>query len=343
MFKSARIKLTAWYIAIIMFITISFSTIVFMGVERNTRKALESQRIRIEHSGFYGGPLRVTRGPMLDAETLIDIRNRTLNNIVMINTLIVVISGALAYFLAGRTLKPIEEMMEKQKRFVSDAAHEIKTPLTAMKAELEVALRDKNLSVDESRKTLKSTIEEVDQLHKLTNKLLEKSRYQHSSTAHKDVELDKLIQKVVKNLTPIAKEKRESINLFTEPVKVRGDYDELEKVFVNLVENSIKYNKLEESINVSLNKIDGYAVVTVEDFGKGISEEDITNIFEPFFRADKSRTSSKSEGYGLGLTISKEIVEKHEGTISVESKLNEYTKFTVKIPLSTVSATGYNI
>jgi len=142
MFKSAKIKLTTWYVTIIILISIAFSIFAYMGIAAGTKKASE-----VQHRRFERQYIRFERPePLLDIDALIEIRNKTLVTLIIFDVAVLGISWALGYFLAGKTLKPIENMLEKQKRFVSDAAHELRTPSTAAKTELEVALRDKKLS-----------------------------------------------------------------------------------------------------------------------------------------------------------------------------------------------------
>src|SRR3989339_482306 len=134
MFKQARIKLTLWYVAILMVVTVSFSFFVYASVDSVTSRALESQKLRIERQyNNNWGMNRMTPPPLphFNTETLMEIRQKTVNLLIVLNITILFLSAALSYFLAGKTLKPIEETVKKQKRFISDAAHEIKTPLTA--------------------------------------------------------------------------------------------------------------------------------------------------------------------------------------------------------------------
>ena len=278
----------------------------------------------------YGGPRGV---PMFDAETLNEVRQRTLWVLIGINSAVLVISGTLGYLLAGKTLKPIEDMVGKQKRFISNAAHEIKTPLTAMKTNLEVTLRDKDLTVADSRKAFTSTIEEVDKLSKFTNRLLQQSKYQNGLAHYTaDIDLEKLLQKVVERLKPLADKKSQTFEVRDGKALVKGDRDELSELFTNLIENAVKYSETGQTIKILLSVEKSCVLFMVEDSGKGINKEDLSHIFEPFYRADKSRTDSGNEGYGLGLAISKEIVHRHKGHISVESVRDKGSKFIVRLP-----------
>src|SRR4030042_2622870 len=238
MFRSARIKLMSWYLAIIMAITLAFSSVVYFSVAQATERALEAQRRRVEIQVRRIYPpvnLDAPRElPNFNIETLHEIRERTLVILGLVNIVVLVISGGVGYFLAGKTLKPIEEMLNKQKRFISDAAHELKTPLTAMKTDLEVTLRDKNFNPQKAKTAISDTIEEVDNLHKFVNKLLQQSKYQNGVGNGADLEAfdtvncQKILQNVVKKLDKIAKQNGGSINLNTKSIKICGNEDELE-------------------------------------------------------------------------------------------------------------------
>jgi two-component system sensor histidine kinase CiaH len=338
-FKSARIKLTAWYLTIIMLVTLSFSGLVYLGVNTATTRALEAQRHRLEiQFGEFNGLNRpqmrfFTNSPRLDVDTLLEIRRQTLISLTFINLGVLVLSGTLGYFLAGKTLKPIEQMVEKQKRFTSDAAHEIKTPLTIMKTDMEVALRDKHLTVEGAKKTLKSSIEEVDNLHILTTKLLQLSKYQiGKSSPFENINLKELIEGVVKKHNSLVQKNNQEIELSLDSISILGNKTDIEQLYSNLFENAVKYSGKGSKIQLSLHSQGTFAVSTIEDNGPGISEEDLPYIFEPFYRSDKSRHKQDEAGFGLGLSIANEIIQRHDGKISVESKLNEGTKFVVRLP-----------
>ncbi len=341
MFKSARLKLTAWYLIMIMTVALLFSSAMYVGVYNNTYHVLEMQRRELERQ--YNRFNRQSGYPkltlLIDPNALEEIRKQTLLNLLGINLIILFAAGSIGYFLAGKTLEPIEIMVKKQKRFISDAAHELKTPLTAMKTELEVNLRDKSLTLESSKKVLRSTIDEVDKLHGFMLKLLNQSKYQNIvSSKHTAVELNKVLDGILLKLAPMIKEKKIGVSTDLKTLQVLGQPEELEDLFTNLIENAIKYSKPEGTINITLTKEHNYALVQVQDSGIGIAKEDLPNIFEPFYRADKARSASGSEGFGLGLTIAKEIVVNHSGTISVQSEIGKGTVFIIRIPIRKLPA-----
>ena len=326
MFKTTKLKLTAWYLCIITAVTISFSSIVYVSVIKSTQRALISQKRRIEHE--------FRRSYEFDEETFIEIRKRTLVFLAIINFIILALSGGLGYLLAGRTLKPIEVMINKQKRFISDAAHEIKTPITSMKTNIEVTLRNKKQSVEDLRKSAENSLEELEKLNNLASKLLIQSKYQseHYDT-FAQVKLDAILQEVIKKLEILTKEKDQKLIKNIRPIVINGDIDGIKILLTNIIENAIKYNAKGKNVEISLNTEKNIAIIKVKDYGIGISEKDLPYIFEPFYRADESRSKLKHNGFGLGLAISKEIVEKHKGTIDVTSKVGGGTTVVIKLPV----------
>lgn len=339
-FANAKLKLTIWYVAIIMTITLSFSALVYTSISRETQRVIDAQRIRLERRLMdYDIPAQGPRGQMLfiDENALVEIRHRTLMTILLINGFILITSGVLAYLLAGITLKPIEEMLKKQKRFVSDAAHEIKTPLTAMKTDLEVTLRDKNLDLQTAKKVIAGTIEEINKLHSFTNNLLKQSKYQNASgeEVKEVINIKTVLENIIQKLTPIAKQNGQTIDRDLTSISLYTVPSAIEELFTNIIENAIKYNKKNGSVIVTSDIEDGNAVVKVKDTGIGIDSKDLPFVFEPFYRTDKSRTKNDHDGFGLGLAIAKEIVDKHKGKINITSD-KEGTEVLVLLPLNII-------
>jgi two-component system sensor histidine kinase CiaH len=337
MFKSAKIKLTFWYLFILTVVTVSFSTFVYTTEVNLAKKALDRQKVRIESrvNRFRDSIGAVAMPPFTDTDTLVEIKEETLFSLVILNLVILGISGALSYFLAGKTLKPIEEMLEKQKRFLSDAAHELKTPLTIMKTNIEVSLRDKDANAEDIKKTLSGTVEEINRINGFVNKLLKQGKYQSgvNGLEKKEIKISGVIKESIKDLTVLASEKEIKILREGESSGVYGDEDSLKELFKNLIENAIKYSPNNQEVRIKLYDRNNDAITEITDKGIGISKEDRVKIFDPFFRSDKSRTRKSAEGFGLGLAICKGIVEKHGGTISVNSEIEKGSTFTVTLPI----------
>ena len=298
LFNKARIKLTLVFLIIIMIISGFFSLNIY----------------RAMNQGLQRGP-RIMRLP--DQELIAnEIRDMMIEQLLLTNLWILVMSGVAGYILAGITLKPIEEAMEEQKRFISDASHELRTPLTVIKTETEVTLRDKKLDLKNAKKQLISNLEETEKLKKLTDYLL---RINKDASQPKE-EID--LKEVAKNVIEKTKEK---INLKGDSVKILANKMAIEELLTILLDNAVKYSPKDGKISVTVKP----NVLEVKDSGMGIRESDIPHIFDRFYRADMSRTKNKIEGYGLGLAIAKNIVEAHKGKIEVESEVGKGSTFRV--------------
>lgn len=318
MFKEARIKLTVWYLAIIMAISLSFSCVIYVGINRELSRIEDFQRVRIQGI-VKGNPVFFENIPTSDIDVIGETRIRIISTLAFINISILVLSGLGGYFLAGQTLDPIKKMVDKQKEFVSNASHELRTPLTSLKTEIEVALRDKKLTLKDAKSLLSSNLEDVDKIQKLSNYLLKLNRYEKDDRIpFTSVDLKEVVTKAVGNF-----KYKFSLNLQKSIVK--GSEDSLIDLVMVLLDNAVKYGN-GKKIEVRIKK---GGILEVADHGDGIAKEDMPHIFERFYRADASRNKDKSESYGLGLSIAKSIVEMHKGTIEVKSKLGQGTTFRV--------------
>lgn len=336
MFKSARIKLTAYYLLITMFITLSFSTIVYSSMLKQTKRALgmgeRRMRNRIYNNPNFSVPLPES---FLNEETISEIKRGTLFTLTIVNIFILIGAGLPGYWLAGKTLKPIEEMLEKQKKFTADAAHELKTPLAAMKTDLEVNLRDKKINLDRAKDIMRDTIKDVDSLTLLTNSLIKQSKYQIQELNDKEIfELKKLIEKVVKKLESKSKQKGINVNVEGEEIEIKASKESISELLTIFVDNAIKFSNEKGLIEIKTEENREYVLIKVKDMGLGIDEKDLPYIFNRFYKSDSSRSKNERDGFGLGLSIAKEIAEAHNGKITVKTEVGRGTEFTIKLPHS---------
>lgn len=174
MFNTARIKLTAWYLLMIMCVSIFFSTVIYAALTHELDRFDRAQRIRIQRGIPAPPPFLTTPDPDLISET----KHRLIMQLALLNGGILVMSGVMGYFLAGFTLRPIKEMVDEQNRFIGDASHEFRTPLTSLKSALEVHLRDTKLTVSQARTVIKESIDEVNKMNMLSDRLLHLARYE---------------------------------------------------------------------------------------------------------------------------------------------------------------------
>lgn len=318
MFKQARIKLTAWYLVIIMAISLSFSLVIFTGVSGELTRIEASQRIRIQRIQNII-PTEQIFEPETAEDFVSEARTRIILTLGVINLFILVLSGMGGYFLAGRTLEPISKMVEEQKEFVSNASHELRTPLTVMKTEIEVGIRNKKITPKEARELIESNLEEVNKMQALSNYLLRLGRYESEGKIPMvKVDLKKVALNAIGKMKVTANLKK-SI--------VMGNEDALVELVTILLDNAVRYNPKGTEIGVNVSG----GVIEVYDRGIGIAKEDLPHIFDRFYRGEVSRSKEKTDGYGLGLAIAKSIVELHKGKIEAESKVGKGTTFRVEL------------
>jgi len=335
MFQSATLKLTAWYLAILMAISITFSVVIYQLNYREVSFRLENLQHSIIDDVTVTGPLSsyftnyITgpNGPVLNESRKAS--NQMILSLVYINLGVFLAGGLGAYFLALRTLRPIEEAHESQSRFTSDASHELRTPLAAMKAELEVNLRDKNLSITEARELLKSNLEEVDKLIQLSRMLLHLSRLDHDKLEIDSVDVPALLDDTLKRHPAAAKRfvitsRKKAVTAANEPA--------ISELMSILVDNALKYSPPGTPINIRIFTQRGQVGFEIKNHGKKIPDEILPKLFERFFRADTSRTNGAKNGYGLGLSIAKKIVDLHGGDLTVSST-DEETTFSFYLPI----------
>lgn len=222
---------------------------------------------------------------------------------------------------------------QKRSNFVSDASHELKTPLASIKL-LSDSILQNEMDIDTVREFVGDIGNEADRLNRMSQKLLSLSRIE--SQADSDCEIVYIgptIDRVIRMLGAIAKENNITIQTNTAddcPILILED--DLYHIIFNLMENGIKYNHAGGSLTVSVHRCEDNAVLTVRDTGCGIPTDSVSHIFERFYRVDKAR-ARKTGGSGLGLSIVRNMVERNHGQITVDSVVNQGTCFTVTFPI----------
>jgi two-component system sensor histidine kinase CiaH len=349
-FAFTRIRLTMWYVCAIMLVSLMFSFVIYKGVTQNIEDVFFRAEIRMRKSPrlnknavqkLMGHGLEINSDDVLNKDEILEHffneevkhgKRKALTNLIYANIIIFILSTLLSYMLADKTLQPIEETLIEQKRFIADASHELRTPLTSLKTSIEVSLRDKSLN-KQSKKILKDNLEDVDSLKNLIDRLLQLSSQENKIIVKQLIDIHEVVTKSIKMIKPLAKAKEiELVNKLEHKQLLASDTG-LTKLFTILLENAVKYSNVGGKIDTEIKSSKKCVYIKITDNGIGINRKYLSHIFDRFYRIDSSRTVSQRPGFGLGLSVARQIVKNHKGEISVNSLIGKGTSFTVRIPV----------
>ena len=328
-FARATTRLVVLFTAIVVALVVVSGVVMYLTVRTNITGVVR------DRSG--------ERGVEVERELASQSISRLRWQLVALDGVIIVAVGALGFWYARRTLRPIRELYGAQKRFVADASHELRTPLAIMKADFEVALRDEAggqvpaEQTDELREALGSGLEEVDRMSAIVDDLLLLSRID----AHQEelrfapVDLVELVRGTAAGMRTIGEKVGVAVAV-TAPsgaVTAVADAIHLERALRNVLRNAIEHSSPGGGVNVALTVAGDAAVVRVTDQGVGIAAADLDHVFDRFYRADSSRSRDRG-GSGLGLAIARWIVERHGGAITAQSTQGQGTTMALHLPLA---------
>src|SRR6185437_2570171 len=231
--------------------------------------------------------------------------------------------------------KETEDLVYRRDEFFSIASHELKTPVTSLKAYTQLLLMDAGVNFDAQQKNMLERMDlQINKLTALINDLLDTSKIEngHLSYNKEDFELQNVVSQAIDAIQPISTD-HEIIFQNGTKVKVNGDRDRVAQVINNFLTNAIKYAPDSKKIIVDLNEANGKVICSVQDFGKGIATEEQQKIFERFYRVSGNNLNTYP-GLGLGLFICKDIIEKHNGKIGVISEKGKGSTFYFELPVS---------
>jgi heavy metal sensor kinase len=226
----------------------------------------------------------------------------------------------------------LDEAFTTQRQFMEDISHELKTPLSVLKGELEVTLK-RIRSTQEYESTLHSSLEEVNGLIGIVENLLTLARFDAKTTTLQEVPLDLnlLLKDAVEAIQVLAIQKNISLQLNSaHTVEIRADKNQLKRLIINILDNAIKYTATGGKISIDLRQQKDSADIEITDTGIGIPEKELPHIFDRFYRVDKSRSSV---GFGLGLSIAQSIAMAHGGKIYARANIPQGTIFTISLPV----------
>jgi len=237
---------------------------------------------------------------------------------------------AISFFFTNRAIAPIAEAWDKQRQFIADASHELKTPITIIKSNTGVLLANKEQTVESQMKWLERITTGTDRMARLVSELLDIAEMDEAGMAEnaQSFDLSEIVAETAQAMEAAAAQKGIAIKSAIEPnVVAIGNAGKIEEALAILLDNAVKYTDEAGSIDVSLIRSHGQAICSVRNSGQGIPAEDLPKVFNRFYRTDASH-NSETGGSGLGLSIAKSIMESAGGSIKAESKPGEYTAFT---------------
>lgn len=242
----------------------------------------------------------------------------------------------ISYFQAGRALRPIKETFDDQKKFIADASHELRTPLTVIQTNVEVLKMKDEAYHDENRKWLNNIGNECETMASLISQLLLIAQSDNKKIVVKKecFDMSALCAEIVDLMFDVAKDNQILLKgQIAEGIDYNGDEERLKQAIRILVDNAIKYTEGPGQVTLKLSETKRQLIIAVTDTGIGLSEEDQKKIFSRFYRVDDARSREKG-GVGLGLNIADVIVRQHNGKITIDSKLNEGSTFSILLPKS---------
>lgn len=254
-------------------------------------------------------------------------------SLVVIVSVVVLATLLFGYIVARITLRPTRDALASQKQFIGNIAHELRTPLSIIKTNTEIALLGSDMTA-EMKQTLSSNVEELDRISEIINNLLSLSALiKPERIEFAPVDLGDIISSVVTKYAPLAKTSGQQLTVRRSPdTLVWGNETGLEQIVGNLLKNAISYTPRGGTITLTVSHVNDSGIeFLIQDSGVGISRKDLFRIFEPFYRADPSRNRSQG-GSGLGLAIVSELIKLHHGKITIRSALGRGTAVSVLFP-----------
>lgn len=320
-FKKATILLTTYYTIGVFIILVIFNILVYSLFTNSIYSTNENIKER--------SSLEENENKELGENKIHEIQENLAGILISSDIAILIFTLIIAYILAKRTLRPIEEAYKKQSIFVANAAHELRTPLSVIKAGSEVILRN-DRTKEEYIKFTKESLEEVERLITLSNDLLFLAQSNKKKMdLNSKVDFSEICKKQINAMQVYALIHKITIkDEIEDNLETLGNKNDFTRLVINLLKNAIDYNKKEGNVTVSLKKKNNKIILSIIDTGIGIKKENLSNIFDRFYKVDDSRTQNSSSA-GLGLSMVKEIVLEHNGSIKVDSSYGDGTTFEV--------------
>jgi len=270
----------------------------------------------------------------LDVTAQQTILTRLVYTFLIVGFVMLIIIFFVSRYFAARSIAPVKEAFDKQKQFIADASHELKTPLAVIHTNADVLLANGGDTIEQQSQWLHRIKSETERMKTLTNDLLYLTEMDDARerVLYTSVDVSDAVESVILTMEAVMFEKELALSYEIEPgLRAHGNSEQIKQVVMILLDNAAKYTNARGSVDVALKKHHHGIELTVSNTGAGIAPEHLGRLFDRFYRVDPSR-SRKHGGYGLGLAIAKSIVEQHRGKIAARSVPNEKTSFHVQLP-----------
>lgn len=257
-----------------------------------------------------------------------------LKTLILIGFISLIILLFISIYLTNKSIIPIKETFEKQKQFIADASHELKTPLAIIKTNTSLVLSNPDDTIKNQSKWINYINLQTDRMSELISEMLSLAKMDTSENKLplSPINISKIVESMILMFDAVIYEN--NIELETNISKnlfINGDKESLKKLFSIIMDNAIKHTNKNGNITISLFSDKNKVKMIIRNTGEGIEPEHLERIFERFYRVDSSR-DRETGGYGLGLSIARSIVKQHKGKIYAKSKVGEFTSFIVEIP-----------
>ncbi|MBD7914353.1 GHKL domain-containing protein [Clostridium sp. Sa3CUN1] len=292
-------------------------------------------KIKLEGSSYGYLKDYSTKGikiALMSRQPQMNVLNNLLKVFISIGSISLILLLLISIYLTNRTIKPIKETFEKQKQFIANASHELKTPLAIIKTNNSLVLSNKSATVESQGKWLNYINNQIERMSELLDEMLTLAKLDTNKELKEFSEFDfsKLVNNILLTFEAVIFENRIQLESnILKDIKLKGDKESIKRVVIILLDNAIKYTNKNGKINVDLVQEKNKIKLKVNNTGEGIKKEDLEKIFERFYRVDSSR-ARETGGYGLGLSIAKSIVESHNGKIYAESNIGKDTTFIIE-------------
>lgn len=310
------------------------------GLETLEDRAAAGEPVRlltapVAHDGRVVGAVQVVKTLRESRGAL----SRTILTLILTGAAGLVLSAVGSWFLAGRAARPISDALDRQRRFIADASHELRTPVAVVRARAELLLREVEGLSPSTREELSRLHRDAEELSTLLGELLDLARLDAAEErlALEPIALGDVVEEVAAQLAPLAEERSVSLSARAGPVWARAHLGRTRQVLRALVDNAIKHTPAGGRVVIEAARVDDRARLSIADSGEGIASEDLPRVFDRFFRADAARSrgpEAARRGSGLGLSIAAQLVRAMDGDIAIESEPGKGTTVVVRLALA---------